>query len=424
MSDTSSVALLHVIRCAGVWVAILALFGASASCAADLALVGCRIYPSPEARPLQDATVLVHDGHVQAVTEGGLDLPSDASVIKCEGRTVTAGFWNSHVHILTPELMNAASLPAERISGELKRMFTRWGFTTVFDLASVLDNTATIRHRIERGEVVGPRVLTLGDPFYPPGGTPIYVKAFLEKYRVPSAEGGSAAEASARARRQLAKGADGVKLFAASFAGGGRIVPMPLAVARRVVAEAHRAGKPAFAHPSNLEGIEIALDSGVDVLAHTAPLSGPWPRSLIDRMRSTRTALVPTLTLFEVEAKKFGEPLEEARQEMEIALSQLRDYSAAGGEILFGTDVGYTDHFDTAEEYRLMSRAGLDFAQILASLTTNPCHRFRPSSCRGEIVPGEPADLVVLDGDPANDISALSRVVYTILGGQVIYSAN
>ena len=63
---------------------------------------------------------------------------------------------------------------------------------------------------------------------------------------------------------------------------------MPLDIASAVVREAHRAGKPAFAHPSNTAGVEVAIRSGVDVLAHTAPDAGPWNAALLARMqRST-----------------------------------------------------------------------------------------------------------------------------------------
>jgi imidazolonepropionase-like amidohydrolase len=118
----------------------------------------------------------------------------------------------------------------------------------------------------------------------------------------------SADQATARVRRQIQSGADGIKIFAASFAGGGKIVPMPLEIAKAIVTEAHRAAKPVFAHPSNMEGIEISIQSGVDVLAHTAPLSGRWSADLINRMKTNRMALVPTLTLFEVEGKKSAKP--------------------------------------------------------------------------------------------------------------------
>jgi imidazolonepropionase-like amidohydrolase len=72
--------------------------------------------------------------------------------------------------------------------------------------------------------------------------------------------------------------------------------------------------------------------------------------------------------------------------------AEIRDYSAAGGQILFGTDAGYTDACDTSEEYRLMS-AALGWRQILAALTTAPAARFGFADSRGRIAPGTVADL-------------------------------
>src|SRR5262249_30055334 len=150
---------------------------------------------------------------------------------------------------------------------------------------------------------------------------------------------------------------------------------------------------PVFVHPSNNDGIEIALKSGADILAHTTPMSGPWVPETVQRIKAANMALIPTLTLFEVEAKKFGESAEDSANDMRAASQQLKDYSAAGGQILFGTDVGYTDYYDTAEEFRLMSQAGLNFQQILATLTTNPATRFGYAAHSGRVAKGMDADL-------------------------------
>jgi imidazolonepropionase-like amidohydrolase len=107
---------------------------------------------------------------------------------------------------------------------------------------------------------------------------------------------------------------------------------------------------------------------------------------------------------------------------MDFVVNQLRAYSSAGGQILFGTDIGYIDHYDTAEEFTLMSRAGMTFPQILASLTTTPAQRFGYATHSGRIAPGMDADLVVLNGDPASDITALSKVDYTVRNGKVVFS--
>jgi imidazolonepropionase-like amidohydrolase len=392
----------------------------------DLALVHAKIYPSPTATPIEDGTILVHNGRIRAVGSAEkIKVPTSnaVTVLDCHGLVVTAGFWNSHVHILTPGLLQADKRASEELSAQLEQMLTRWGFTTVFDIASVLDNTNNIRQRIAKGEVRGPRILTVGAPFYPKGGTPIYVKGFLEENHIPSAEVESAQQAVNRVRQQLKDGADGIKIFAGAITAHG-VLPMPLDLAKAIAAEAHRAGKPVFAHPSNQEGLEVSIQSGVDILAHTAPMSGDWSPALTGRLKSARMALIPTLTLFDVEAKKAGVSPEENEQWIKQAVQELKAYSDAGGEILFGTDVGYTDHFDTAEEFALMSRAGMAFQQIMASLTTNPASRFGYATHSGTIAKGMDADLVVLKADPATDITNFSKVHLVIRDGKVIYSAR
>jgi predicted amidohydrolase YtcJ len=165
----------------------------------------------------------------------------------------------------------------------------------------------------------------------------------------------------------------------------------------------------------------VALKSGVDILAHTAPMGGTWMPDLAQRIKAAHMALIPTLTLFEVEYKKFGGTPEEIADTIRVASQQVKSYSDAGGQILFGTDVGYTDYFDTSEEFTLMSRAGLTWQQILATLTTNPAERFGYSTHSGRIAKGFDADLVVLSADPAQDVTAFSKVAFTIRSGKILF---
>ena len=392
--------------------------------ASDLALIHAKVYPSPTAPPIEDATILIHDGVIRGVGPSATTHPPRftraVTVIDCKGMVVTAGFWNSHVHILTPALLHADRRSSPDISSQLESMFTRWGFTTVFDIASVLDNTNNIRRRIASGEIRGPRILTVGEPFYGKGGTPVYIKGFLEANHISLPEVDSPIEAVERVRQQIKDGADGIKIFAGSIQEHSVLI-MPRDLAEAVVAEAHRAGKPVFAHPSNTEGIELALQSGVDILAHTAPMAGPWTPAFVEPLKTARMALIPTLTLFHVEGKKFGETPVENAETISVAVQQLKTYFEAGGQILFGTDIGYIDQSDTTEEFTLMSRAGLTFPQILATLTTNPADRFGYASHSGRIAKGLDADLVILGADPVHDITALSKVAFTIRQGKIIF---
>ncbi len=394
--------------------------------AADLAIVDARVYPAPDSAPIERGTVLMRDGRIAAVGPSAtVTVPAGVTVIDGKGRFVTAGFWNSHVHVLAVPLREAATRPASELDAALATMLTRWGFTTVFDVASLNGSARALRKRIEAGEVTGPAILTVDAPFFPKDGTPIYVRALLKEIGAPSAEVASPDQARARARGQLEAGADGVKLFAGAIIGGEiGVLPMDIAIARAVVAEAHRAGKPAFAHPTDMAGLEVSLASGVDVLAHTTPFSGPWDAALVQRLRAADLALVPTLTLFEAELRREAAPDQVIARFVADATQQVMVFAAAGGTVLFGTDVGYTDHFDTRLEFELMARAGLDWRQILASLTTAPAGRFGQGARKGRVVPGMEADLVLLGTDPAVAVKGFGDVQATIRGGRVIYRAT
>jgi imidazolonepropionase-like amidohydrolase len=390
--------------------------------ATDLALVGAKIYTAPTTPPIENGSIILRAGKIAAVGPyNKIKIPKNATVIDCKGMVVTAGFWNSHVHFLPPGLLHAENLSAGQIDSELQKMFTSWGFTTVFDLASVLQNTTLIRHRIETGEVKGPRIFTVGEPFWEKGGTPFYIKGYLAANHIDIPEVDSALQARERVRRQIQNGADGIKIFANSVERNDTLT-MPLELAKAIADEAHRAHKPVFAHVANDQGIEVALKSGVNILAHTTPNGSPWSPELVNRMLSKHTALTPTLTLWDEESKKAHFTRDESEAWMQRASDQLRVFSQAGGQVLFGTDIGYIQHYDTAEEFTWMSRAGMNFPQILASLTTNPAQRFGYSKHSGRIAKGMDADLVVLNGDPQRDITALSRVRYTIRRGEIIYS--
>jgi imidazolonepropionase-like amidohydrolase len=268
-------------------------------------------------------------------------------------------------------------------------------------------------------------ILTTDALFFPEGGTPVYVRELFEQLQVPSMEVASAAQAQARARTQLAQGADGVKLMAGAIIGGpAGVLPMDPAIAAAIVRAAHVAGKPAFAHPTNTEGLEVSIASGVDVLAHTTPTAGPWSAEFAARLVGKGMALTPTLSLFEEGLQKEGASPEVVKRYLDASQQQVAAFVQAGGQLLFGTDVGYIELADTTREYELMAGAGLGWQQILASLTTQPAQRFGHAKRKGRIAVGMDADLVVLNSDPASKPTALADVKYTIRAGKLIYQAS
>jgi imidazolonepropionase-like amidohydrolase len=373
-----------------------------------VALVGGRVYRNPE-QVVADGVVLI-DGEriVASGAKSTVRIPPGAEVIDCTGLTIAAGFWNSHVHFTAPQWENAASLPAARVSQQLERMLTRYGFTTVFDTGSRFENTQALRLRINRGEVPGPRILTTGEPLVARDGTPYYLKPLLlpELLTPP--------QATAEVRRKLAAGADAIKLHTGAITDHeqDRHTALATDLVRAVTAEAHRQGKVVFAHPQYMNGWRAAIDGGVDVLAHVTEESEGWPRDLLASALRKHVALIPTLKLLA--------GTEPSRKQQGL-LRQVREYLQAGGQILFGTDAGFIPDYDPSEEYVLLQQAGMSPAQILAALTTAPVSRFGGGIKAGEVVAGYRADVVVVEGNPAADIRALAKVRYTIRGGKFIY---
>ncbi len=130
----------------------------------------------------------------------------------------------------------------------LKATLTRWGFTTVFDTGSLLANTNVIRKRIANGEVTGPKILTVGEPFYAKNGVPVYVESFLEENHIQLLRSNRMHRRSNGVQQQVRDGADGIKIFSGSIENDGILI-MPLDMAKAIVAEAHRLGRPVLAHP-------------------------------------------------------------------------------------------------------------------------------------------------------------------------------
>jgi imidazolonepropionase-like amidohydrolase len=243
-------------------------------------------------------------------------------------------------------------------------------------------------------------------------GHPVYLPAEMKLPETDMPD-----QAAQWARSYMDKGLDGVKLFTGSYKGEDKpVVNMEVPVAKAAVDVAHARGKPVFAHPQNRTGVEVVIAAGVDVMAHTVPGGGPgYPPEQLARFKQQGTALIPTLSLF----AKLPVPAMIAERLVNDSVAQLKAFSDNGGPVLFGTDVGFTTIYDTTLEYELMHRA-LSERQVLASLTTNPATYFKAAR-KGKIEQGFDADLVVLDGDPIQDVGNLAKVAYTIRAGQIIY---
>lgn len=395
-------------------------FYAQSPADSSLALVGATIYTAPGVPPITDGVVIIEKGKITVVSnEKERKIPERMTVLDCKGLVLMAGFWNSHVHFMEPKWDHADSLPVAVLNQQLNSMINSHGFTHVFDLATLnFPNLLALRARINSGEVNGPAILAAGVPFVPPNGSPFYIQPLkLPEVSTPAA-------AVAYVNRQIQSGADGIKVWSASPDGQHQIVPMPLDVLKAASATAHKLHKPVFAHPTADTGLRIAIAGGVDILAHVAPDGyRSWTNEEVELIRQHHMAVIPTLKLFKWELERKN--IEAASNPlMTTALQQLGVFAKGGGEILFGTDVGYVADYSTTDEFMLLSQAGLSFDQILAALTTAPARRFGMEAHSGRIAKGMDADIVLLKADPHTDSRHFSEVAYTIRHGKIIYDSR
>jgi imidazolonepropionase-like amidohydrolase len=382
-----------------------------------LAFVGGTVYASADEAPVLDGVVLVKDGKIAAVGARGIPVPYGFEIIDCSDCAIVPGLWNSHVHFFERKWAQAAEIPAPELERQLQGAFSRYGFTGVFDLSSLWENTQALRARIESHEVPGPHIRSSGEGLVSPGALPSdTVTRMMGIMATPMPEVGDVSQAARAATALLEKGVDGIKLFVQAPASGSAF---SVEIVSAVAEEAHRAGKMVFAHPATGDDVLTAISGGADVIAHTTPHSGRWSESIFSRLRERKVALTPTLALWKHFARH--DRLSAQEKTTAAAAKQLRGWIAAGGTVLFGTDLGAVD-YDPSPEYELMQSAGMTFPQILASLTSTPAQFFGDGERLGVIAPDRSADLVVVRGDPGTGIRALANVRLTLRAGKIVYS--
>ena len=392
--------------------ALIALLFTCRADAQDLAILNAIVYVSPQAPAQHGLTVLIRDGKIVAVGKH-VRVPDGTATLPCNGCVVLAGFWNAHIHFMEPKWDDAAHQPAEKLAGQIDAMLTHSGFTTVVDTGSDGENTIALRRRIESGEVPGPRIYTSGAPIFPAHALPFYLDGISAELRSKLGQPVTPAEATAFVDKNLALGTDIVKLFTGSIVQPNQITPMSVSIAQAAADEAHRRGQLVFAHTSNLEGTRVAVESGVDVLAHAPEQFEGMDEPFLRTMVARHMTMIPTLMLFSHDS----------------TIAQIRDevsrFHALGGRLVYGTDTGFLPDYDQGEEFRQLAQSGLGFREVLGMLTTAPAELFHVASHEGKVEPGMNGDLTVLTAAPANDApAAFTKVLYTIRGGRVIFRAK
>ncbi|WP_436889778.1 amidohydrolase family protein [Nocardiopsis dassonvillei] len=365
-----------------------------------------------------DGTVVIEGGRIAAA--GAVPVPAGAREVPLPGCTVLPGLVDTHVHLGAPDGRGPLA-PVRALVGHLRfqpgrrRAFLAHGVTTVCSLGDENTWVHDLRRRTAEGALRGPRVRIAGPLFTAPGGHPVAtVGASPDEdwVRVPRSPD--------QAREQvlaLAGGEDPVDAVKVVQDRGDParrpLEPIAPPVLTAIADEAHRHGVPVVAHWGTLTDLAELLEAGVDHLQHLeprGPLAG-WPSGLLEAAVARGVTLAPTLAV--TEALLDADTARTLRR-------RVLEFHEAGGTVLAGSDSGMPAVRPGAglvREIGLLAACGLGPREALAAATTGPA---RTLGAGAALVPGAPADLLAVRGDPGTEPDSLHQVALVLRDGRPV----
>jgi imidazolonepropionase-like amidohydrolase len=394
----------------------------------ELVLVDCSVVRD-DWTVLADAGVHVRDKRIASV--GPVDdvrsVAGDARVVELGGAHVLPGLINMHTHLSDSARETPARLWSETqasralLMAGTARQTLSGGITTVRLVGEADGTDFALRAAIGSGHVAGPRIFTAGRALVCTGGHGSTSGLTLE------ADG---ADGFRRAvRSQIKLGADLIKvMISGGIAGEHEGIETPQLTRdelEAVTSIAHDWGRKVTAHAGPEGAIREALECGLDGVEHGYQLDEPTIRLMAER----GTTYVPTILVTRCEDyyRDVGAPewlIERALGAGPAHLRALELAIAHGVPIAVGTDMLPAEPYEgtnaTVRELEHYVEAGLRPAQALAAATTVPAAWLGAAGELGVVAPGAHADLIAVDGDPTENVSALRRLRLVVKGGKVV----
>ena len=376
-----------------------------------VALTGVRVIDGTGAPPLEQATILIANGRIEAVGPD-VSIPAGASQVDLTGKTVMPGMINSHSHVSNGD----ASLPVYDQLIQQLRLYAQYGVTSVITLGD--DGVESLRVRDENESPTLDRAR-----IFPAG--PALVPRTVDE------------------ARQMANSAadNGVEIIKTRM--NGTPEDMTPEVYTALIEEAHERGLKVAAHLYFLHEAKGLANAGVDIVAHSVR-DQDVDDELIAVLKARSIGLVPTLTrevsVFAYESipdfvddpfflkgvtftrdqleriqdpevherVRQSEDAQRIKKALEQAIRNLKLLSDAGVTIAMGTDSGaslgrWQGYFEHVE-LQMMVEAGMTPMQVLVAATGDAA-RLQGFDDLGTIQPGKHADMLVLDADPLADIT-------------------
>ncbi len=459
-------------------VVCLACFATTASPGEDLAIINANLIDGTGAAA-RHTSINVRHGEIVSLGESA---PGDARILDVQDAFVIPGLIDSHVHLqsVPGAVFRKDNAQTRRsLMHHHLRAYVANGVTTVLDAAIASSALREIRQHLANGGI-GPRVMALGPTFHNPGG---YMDGdLLSDYWGPRWRASATPADVDALYREYAGIADlvGVKVAVAfGFGGPIDVFDTHTPQMRNVIKQrAHSHGRPIYVHVSDDRGVDIALELDAHALTHLV-LEMPSPE-ILQRTRDQGLYVITTLSVLDVLSTRhrperldtprvrltvpaieletardaeawdaflttfvlavspfspewvaswFGDwYFSEERIAREMARLQgiLMAHHEAGIPIVAGTDSGSWPHFvnlfhgpSTLREMELMVEAGMTTTEVLRSATLTPAEMMGIDDIVGSIEVGKQADLLVVRGNPLEDLSMLEELEWVIKGGEV-----
>ncbi|MBI2528081.1 MAG: amidohydrolase family protein [Candidatus Rokubacteria bacterium] len=393
-------------------------------------LIGARLIDGTGAAPIENATLILDERVRDIASDNRLADYPDPDTLDIGGRTVMPGLINAHVHLThdagAPDPLKALrdeppAVTAIRAASRARRMLEA-GITTARDVGGVDFIELAVRDLIKRGEIPGPRLLCAGKQITMTGGQGWPM----------GRESDGPDEVRKAVREQLKAGADLIKLMAT----GGVLTPgvepgtaqLTEDELRAGASEARRAGRRTAVHAQGIEGMKAAIRAGIDTIEHGVFLDD----EAAAMMKERDLVFVPTLAAayrITQAGRARGIPQYAMDKMGRINAANTHTFQLAwraGVIIAAGNDGGtpFNPHEDLMTELRLMAEAGVPPLDAIRAGTWGSARALGLEDELGTIECGKWADLVVLDGDPLVDLTAVSRVWCVLQHGTVVHRAT
>jgi imidazolonepropionase-like amidohydrolase len=402
-----------------------------------------RAFDGTSSESRNNLIVVIEDDTIRSIAPAGeVEIPATADTRRLcipPGSTLVPGLIDTHTHLT----MNGSGVPLppslEGNDGILlaqaaasARIHLHSGVTTVVDAGArgsiAFDLVASRR----LGLIEAPRLIVAGRPITRTGG-----HAWPMGH-----EADGPADVRKAARQMLKEGADFIKIMATGGGTPGTYPHRPsyhLDELRVAAEEAHENGKLAVAHSSATEGHRRCLDAGIDIIYHghfyEADGMLRFNADVARRLANEPVYVNPTLWVnggrVEALAQKArsGRLTDDEQKALETRTTRYAGQrenvgrmAELGVRLIAGTDAGFALYpfGDLVTELEEMVACGISAASALQSATRMAAEALRIDATVGSLAPGKMADLLIVDGDPIGDISALRSVQAVVLGGEVI----